>query len=231
MAVLLSKLLETGWMLPSEKATTYGFSEGAANVALQGLAFQSSSNQGGGEAHLAIDDNPTPNLLTGSCSQTTRELQPWWTVDLRRGYLIDNVTITSQLSNQQSLLPWAEIHVGEDIRGYGIYNPVCAVIPSMSSGETRSFPCGGKIGRYITVVIPNRIDTLTLCEVQVAVLNIPDRLLGVKITSMFNADANLYTEVAIQKTKQNLKSVGRTLSWGIDHVLQRDQKTCIPMKT
>ncbi|CAI9621547.1 unnamed protein product [Staurois parvus] len=142
-------------------------------MALQGLAFQSSSNLGWGEAYLAIDNNTNPNLLYGSCSQTTYEFQPWWTVDLRRGYLINNVTITNQMSNQKSLLSGAEIHVGEDIQGYGIYNPICAIIPLMSSGETRSFPCGDIYGRYITVVIPNRSDTLTLCEVQVAVLNMP----------------------------------------------------------
>ncbi|KAM5146535.1 fucolectin-like [Mantella aurantiaca] len=203
----------------------------AANVALQGLAFQSSTNKGQGEAHLAIDNDTNPNFLNGFCSQTTTELQPWWTVDLRRGYLIDNVTITSQISKQQSLLPWAEIHVGENIEAYGMYNPVCAVIPSMSSGETRSFPCGGIIGRYITVMIPNRIDTLTLCEVQVAVLNVPDRQLGFKIKSISNTGSNLYTEVVFLKVKQQLSRKVRTLSWGIDNVLQRDNQTCIPMKT
>ncbi|XP_040179422.1 fucolectin-like [Rana temporaria] len=202
-----------------------------ANVALRGLAFQSSSNQGWGEAYLAIDNNTNPNLLYGSCSQTTYEFQPWWTVDLRRGYLIDNVTITNQMNKQQSLLLGAQIHVGKDIQGYGIYNPICAVIPSMSSGETRSFPCGGIYGRYITVVIPNLTDMLTLCEVQVAVLNIPDRQLGLKIKSVSNAGSNLSAEVMITKFKQQLASKIRTLSLGIDNVLQRDNQTCIPMKT
>ncbi|XP_075042712.1 fucolectin-like [Mixophyes fleayi] len=203
----------------------------AVNVALQGLALQSSTVLGQGEANLAIDGNSNPNYLQGSCSQTTSEYQPWWTVDLRRGYLIANVTITSQMNSGSTQVPWAEIHVGESTEGYGVYNPSCSTISSMAAGATMSFPCGGIIGRYVTVVIPNRIDTLTLCEVQVGVLNIPDRQLGVMVQTVSNSGSDLLhnTEIVMQQLRQKIKSTVRTLGWGTDNVLQRDNQTCIPM--
>ncbi|XP_073405059.1 fucolectin-like [Dendrobates tinctorius] len=199
----------------------------AVNVALQGLAFQSSSYLGQGEAHLAIDGNTNTDYRSGSCSKTTYEYQPWWTVDLRRGYLINTVTITSQLMDQAddltSQVPWAEIHVGESLEDYGVYNPSCSVIKSMPAGSTTSVPCFGSIGRYITVVMPNRFDTLTLCEVQVAVINVPDRQLGLMITSQSSIGSNLLqnTETLIQMLKENAKTNIRMLTRGIDNIIQR----------
>ncbi|XP_068106489.1 fucolectin-7-like [Hyperolius riggenbachi] len=147
--------------------------------------------------------------------------------------MINNVTITSQINSQETLQPWAEIHVGEDIQDYGLYNPICAVITSMLPGETKSFFCGGIIARYITVVIPNRVDILTLCEVQVSVFSVPDFQIGVKIHSVSNAGSNLLqnTERMIQQVRQEIKTTVRTLGWGVDNILQRDNQTCIPMMT
>ncbi|XP_040260804.1 fucolectin-like isoform X1 [Bufo bufo] len=203
----------------------------AVNVALQGLAFQSSTVPGQGEAHLAIDNNTNTDFLKGSCSQTTSEYQPWWTVDLRRGYLIANVTITSQLRTLTSQVPWAEIHVGESLQGFGVSNPSCSVITSMTAGATMTFPCKGMIGRYITLVIPNRIDTLTLCEVQVAVLHVPDLQLGLTIKGVSASGPGLLpsTETIVQMLKEKTKMKIRTLSRGIDNFLQRDNQTCVPM--
>ncbi|KAM4021015.1 fucolectin-like isoform 2-T2 [Anomaloglossus baeobatrachus] len=205
--------------------------ESAVNVALQGLAFQSSSIPGQGEAHRAIDGNTNTDYRSGSCSQTGSEYQPWWTVDLRRGYLINTVTITSQLTTVSSQVPWAEIHVGESLEGYGVYNPSCSVITSMPAGATSIVPCFGIIGRYITVVIPNRVDTLTLCEVQVAVLNVPDRQLGLTITSASTLGSNLLqnTEMMMQMLKDIAKKKIRMLTRGIDNVI-RDNQTCIPLQ-
>ncbi|XP_056395504.1 fucolectin-1-like [Hyla sarda] len=201
------------------------------NVTLQGLAFQSSSVSGQGEAHLAIDGNTNTDFLKGSCSQTTNEYQPWWTVDLRRGYYISNVTITSQLATTTQV-PWAEIHVGESLENYGVYNPSCSVISSMRAGTTTTFPCGGIYGRYVTVVIPSRTDTLTLCEVQVGTLNVPDRQLGLMITSTSTPGTNVLQSAEImQALRENIKTDNRVLGMGIDNVLQRVNQTCIPVRT
>ncbi|XP_073497856.1 uncharacterized protein [Phyllobates terribilis] len=205
--------------------------ESVVNVALQGLAFQSSSNPGQGEAHRAIDGNTNTNYQSGSCSKTAYEYQPWWTVDLRRGYQINTVAITSQLTTVTSQLPWAEIHVGESLEGYGVYNPSCSVIKSMPAGSTTIVPCFGIFGRYITVVIPNRIDTLTLCEVQVTVINVPDRQLGLMITSQSSVGSNLLqnTEMMVLMLKEKAKTNMRMLTRGIDNVIQRDNNTCVPL--
>ncbi|XP_071979035.1 fucolectin-like [Engystomops pustulosus] len=205
----------------------------AVNVVLNGLAFQSSSVPGQGEAHRAIDGNTNTDFLKGSCSQTTSEYQPWWTVDLRRGYIITNVTITSQSASATSPVPWAEIHVGESMEGYGVYNPKCSVISSMAPGSTGTFSCGGIFGRYLTVVIPSRIDTLTLCEVQVGVLNVPDRQVGLTIRSVSTSGSDLLQnqDIIIKMLRHKLKKYIRILSRGVDNVLQRDNQTCVPMKT
>ncbi|KAM3912210.1 fucolectin-like [Leptodactylus fuscus] len=207
----------------------------AVNLPLQCLAFQSSSIPGQGEAHLAIDGNTNTDFLKGSCSQTTSEYQPWWTVDLRRGYVVANVTITSQLVTTSSLsnqIPWAEIHVGESLENYGVSNPSCSVISSMKPGTTVTFPCGGIIGRYVTVVIPNRIDSLTLCEVQVAALDIPDQKIRLAVRGESTSAANLQqnTKTIIKLLRPKVKMDIGILTWGIDNVLQRDNHTCIPMK-
>ncbi|XP_075690646.1 fucolectin-like [Rhinoderma darwinii] len=200
----------------------------AVDLTLKGLAFQSSSVRGQGEAHLAIDGNSNSDFLKGSCSQTSYEYQPWWTVDLRRGYLIANVTITSLLKSQTMAVTWAEVHVGESLQDYGVYNPSCSVITSLNPGTTTTFPCDGIIGRYVTVVIPGRMDELILCEVQVEALNVPDRQLGLTITSVSNSgsqNAAMMTQVFREEVKTQI----RTLSWGIDNIQQRDNQTCIPM--
>uniref|UniRef100_A0A8C5QRX4 Fucolectin tachylectin-4 pentraxin-1 domain-containing protein n=1 Tax=Leptobrachium leishanense TaxID=445787 RepID=A0A8C5QRX4_9ANUR len=140
------------------------------NVALQGLAFQSSSLLGEGEAFRSIDGD-----LKGSCSVTVYGYQPWWSVDLRRSYVISNVTITSQAGDAATKMqvPWVDIYVGDSMEGYGVKNTRCDSITSMAAGETRSFACGGIIGRYVTLIVPSRYDALAVCEVQVAAVYIP----------------------------------------------------------
>ncbi|XP_045911476.1 snaclec agglucetin subunit beta-1-like [Micropterus dolomieu] len=61
------------------------------------------------------------------------------------------------------------ILIGNSLENNGNNNPRCALIPSIPNGGTRSFNCGGMIGRLVNVVI-NGTDpggALTLCEVQV----------------------------------------------------------------
>ncbi|XP_053329813.1 fucolectin-like [Spea bombifrons] len=207
----------------------------AVNVALVGHAIQSSSAPGQGEAHRSIDGVTNTDYLKGSCSRTTYEFQPWWAVDLRRGYMISNVTITNQAGTLATQSPWAEIHIGESMEGFGVYNARCATITSMAAGETRSFQCGGLVGRYVTIIIPNRSDVLTLCEVQVAAIDVPERQLGLMFKAVSDVGGNALLEAQVKnffiQQAMKIKPNINTLKKGSDKVLERDSQTCVPMKT
>lgn len=43
----------------------------------------------------------------------------------------------------------------------------CAVIPKIGAGMSAGFQCGGMDGRYVNVVLTDREEFLTLCEVEV----------------------------------------------------------------
>ncbi|XP_069800208.1 fucolectin-like [Dendropsophus ebraccatus] len=195
----------------------------AVNVALQGLALQSSTVSGQGGAHLAIDGNMNTNFLKGSCSQTSSEYQPWWIVDLRRGYLIDTISITSQFTTMTSQAPWAEVNVGESLENYGMSTPRHIVIGNIAPGMTITLPLGGIFGRYVIIFIPNRNDTLTLCEVQVTALNVPDRKVGLMIKGVASSGSTSLPsrEAMLQALKDNMKTNIQILSRGADNVLQR----------
>ncbi|XP_063289318.1 fucolectin-like [Pelobates fuscus] len=207
------------------------------NVALRGLAVQSSSLASEGEAYRSIDGDTNPDYMKGSCSKTSYEYQPWWTVDLRRSYGISNVTITNQAQAVSTRLqPWAEIHVGDSMDGYGVNNARCVSITTMAAGETRSFACGGMIGRYVTVVIPNRKDVLTMCEVQVTAIVIPERQFGIVIQSVSDSGETILQqpedrESIIQQVLYRIQSNVSTLKWGRDHMLESANHTCIPLST
>ncbi len=43
----------------------------------------------------------------------------------------------------------------------------CAVIPAIPAGESYRYSCGAMEGRYVNLIIPGDMKTLTLCEVEV----------------------------------------------------------------
>ncbi|XP_074811155.1 uncharacterized protein LOC141988904 [Natator depressus] len=140
---------------------------GAPNVALGKTASQSSTRE--------IEDNPMRatdgSLLNHSpsqqCSQTHRDFQPWWTVDLSKTFIVSSVVITNQGDCCKERINGAEIRIGNSSELGGTLNPRCAAVESMELGQTLSFDCHGMQGRYVTVTIPRRAEYLTLCEVQV----------------------------------------------------------------
>ncbi|KAM4641765.1 fucolectin-like [Discoglossus pictus] len=184
-----------------------------SNVALQGLALQSSSILGQGEAHLSIDGNTNPDYSQGSCSRTTYQYNPWWGVDLRRGYLINSVTITNQASSTTTSVPWGEIRVGAAMEEL-FSNGRCATIISMAPGQTLTFPCGGVYGQYVIVIRPNRYDVLTICEVQVEVTPIPDLHLGLMIKTVSEAGGKDLQdpEMIRQQVQGDTRRKGREIS-------------------
>jgi len=43
----------------------------------------------------------------------------------------------------------------------------CAVIPDIPAGESYNYSCGGMEGRYVNLIIPGDMKTLTICELEV----------------------------------------------------------------
>ncbi|XP_044150500.1 uncharacterized protein LOC122938780 isoform X3 [Bufo gargarizans] len=140
----------------------------APNLALQGIATQSSTYSYFGSARNANDGSLAANYLRSQCSYTKKELDPWWMVDLKAPYRIMSVAITNRvLECCRDKIFGSEIRLGNNPSNGGKLNPRCGVISSIESGETVSFSCQGMVGQYVTVTIPGREEHLVLCEVQV----------------------------------------------------------------
>uniref|UniRef100_A0A4W5QPW4 Si:ch73-359m17.2 n=1 Tax=Hucho hucho TaxID=62062 RepID=A0A4W5QPW4_9TELE len=137
------------------------------NAATGGIASQSSQWDKFGDANNAIDLNWTNRCLEGSCSRTKAEVDPWWRVDLSKNNNVTYVTITNRGDCCSDRISGAEIHVGDSLFNNGNSNPLCAGIPYIPAGQTRTFPCGGILGRYVTILLPGKEKYLTLCEVEV----------------------------------------------------------------
>ncbi|XP_028281488.1 uncharacterized protein LOC114448621 isoform X2 [Parambassis ranga] len=119
-------------------------------------------------AETAIDGNRASIFSESSCTHTSREDNPWWSVDLLNTYKITSVTVTNRKDCCPERLNGAEIRIGNSLSDNGNANPRCAVITSIPAGATQTFECNGMEGRYVNIVIPGRKEYLTLCEVEVS---------------------------------------------------------------
>ncbi|XP_075039887.1 uncharacterized protein LOC142099864 isoform X2 [Mixophyes fleayi] len=143
------------------------------NVALTGIATQSSTFSSSGDARHANDGSLANNHIMSQCSITQRDLSPWWMVDLQSAYKVFSVVITNRvLECCKDRIIGAEIRIGSSPENGGTLNPRCGVISSMESGESLFFSCNGMVGQYVTVTVPGREEHLILCEVQV--FGVPD---------------------------------------------------------
>nr|XP_025044466.1 uncharacterized protein LOC106732561 isoform X2 [Pelodiscus sinensis] len=143
----------------------------AFNLALGRPATQSSTlanTTGQAVAGRAVDGKHDGKLEQGSCSQTQRDMEPWWNVDLVSRYSVSMV-IVKHLEDEccGERLKGAEIHVGDSLVNHGKNNPLCGTITETKPGALSTICCNGLAGRYITIVIPGRAGNLTLCEVEV----------------------------------------------------------------
>ncbi|XP_070958100.1 uncharacterized protein [Oncorhynchus clarkii lewisi] len=137
------------------------------NAATGGIASQSSQWDMFGDANNAIDLSWSNRYLEGSCSHTKAEVDPWWRVDLSKTHNVTYVTITNRGDCCSDRISGAEIHVGDSLFNNGNSNPLCARIPYIPAGQSRTFPCGGISGRYVNILLPGKEKYLTLCEVEV----------------------------------------------------------------
>ncbi|KTF78691.1 hypothetical protein cypCar_00045642, partial [Cyprinus carpio] len=136
----------------------------AENLAVAGTAIQSSTSADW-FAEKAIDRG-LQQLYTG-CSSTIPENNPWWRLDLHHIYRVSKVVITNRKDCCAERINGAEIRIGNSLENNGTNNPICAVIPAIPAGESYSYSCDGMEGRYVNLIIPGDMKTLTLCEVKV----------------------------------------------------------------
>ncbi|KAJ8252207.1 hypothetical protein COCON_G00215190 [Conger conger] len=136
------------------------------NAAAGGRATQSTQWDRFGDANNAIDRKRKAVYLKGSCSHTKAETNPWWRVDLLESHKITSVAITNREDCCSERINGAEIHIGNSLKNHGNNNPVCAVIPYIPAGQTRTYQCDGMEGRYVSIVLPGKEKQLTLCEVE-----------------------------------------------------------------
>ncbi|XP_077323576.1 uncharacterized protein LOC143958006 isoform X2 [Lithobates pipiens] len=140
---------------------------GAPNVAMKGVAQQSSLYNMYGEAKNSIDGSLHSNYLYIQCSGTAQQDDPWWVADLKGKFKVFTVAVTNRGDCCPERINGAQIRIGNSAEDGGTNNPICGIIPTMASGETLAFECDGMVGQYVTIFIPGKNKTLTLCEVQV----------------------------------------------------------------
>ncbi|XP_058636568.1 uncharacterized protein LOC131543342 [Onychostoma macrolepis] len=136
------------------------------NRAVDGATTQSSTS-GNWISERAIDGNRGLQQLNTGCSSTLSETNPWWRLDLLHIYRVSEVVITNRKDCCAEQINRAEIRIGNSLENNGSNNPICAVIPAIPAGESYSYSCGGMEGRYVNLIIPGDMKTLTLCEVEV----------------------------------------------------------------
>ncbi|KAI3375685.1 hypothetical protein L3Q82_003984 [Scortum barcoo] len=137
-----------------------------ANMALGGVAVQSTLLNGLTPASSAIDGKPYSNYLHLSCSSTNFENNPWWRLDLRGQYQISTVEVVRRSDSFIQNINDAEIRIGNSLENNGNNNPRCAVI-SVTNDITMAFNCGQMEGRYVNIFQPKINGLIQLCEVKV----------------------------------------------------------------
>ncbi|XP_052417056.1 uncharacterized protein LOC127961823 [Carassius gibelio] len=141
----------------------YGYFTG--NLASDGSTTQSSTYDGW-FAEKAIDGNRGLLGLPRGCSSTRAETNPWWRLDLNYVYSVSRVVVTNRIDCCVDQINGAEIRIGNSLENNGNNNPICAVIPAIPEGSY-GYSCGEMKGRYVNLIIPGDMKTLTLCEVEV----------------------------------------------------------------
>ncbi|XP_051283896.1 uncharacterized protein LOC127378723 [Dicentrarchus labrax] len=152
------------WLLQSISAAS-----SLVNVAPNGAATQSSTYTPLGDAYRAIDGNKNPDFFNGSCSHTLLGgVSHWWSLLLPAVYRIERISITNR-NELPERINNVQILIGNSLENNGNNNPSCTVISSIPSGATRTFQCGGMIGRLVNLYL-NSTDpnvALTVCELEV----------------------------------------------------------------
>lgn len=138
----------------------------AVNVAYGKPTHQSSTTREG-NAKNANDGNATAVHDSKYCTETRKDMSPWWQVDLLREYEIKVVRIVTRGCCGHDPLRDLEIRVGNSSTVQE--NRLCAWYPgNLEDGVTRDFPCAYPVkGRYVFIQMVGIEGSLSLCEVMV----------------------------------------------------------------
>ncbi|TNN28957.1 Fucolectin-1 [Liparis tanakae] len=98
------------------------------------------------------------------CTHTSGGVKSWWRLILPAMYRITSVSITNRIGVPERINN-ATILIGNNPMNNGNNNSICAVISSIPGGGTRTFNCGGMIGRFVNVY--QKSDQLSICELEV----------------------------------------------------------------
>ncbi|XP_042368625.1 fucolectin-5-like [Plectropomus leopardus] len=137
-----------------------------ANVALSGVAAQSSLWNPLYLPSLVIDVFFFFFYGYKSCTSTLIEDDPWWRVDMLEPYDISTIVIIRRTDCCASELNGAEIRIGDSLENNGTNNPRCAII-TVTSNAVMNFHCSQMRGRYVIILLPGSNRRLQLCEVKV----------------------------------------------------------------
>ncbi|XP_060771640.1 fucolectin-like [Neoarius graeffei] len=195
------------------------------NVALKGIATQSSTYQGIYFAHFAIDGITESSSYISPCTHTNMDYNAWWRLDLLAVHDIKNVIITNRGEGTSERLNDAEIHIGNSLDNNGNNNPRCVVIASIPDGGTKNYTCNMR-GRYVNVIIPKIAQFLSLCEVEVYGFPVPAikmALLRLKFNSSEDLTNSDMRDKVLHKMKSaNLPSSIFHLSWTKEPELEKE---------
>ena len=112
-----------------------------------------------GSSMLAVDGS------ADNCSQTWREISPWWRVDLGAPRLVVSVRVYGRVDCCQGELEGFEIRVG-NWPAWDKNAPCATNISAPRDPRWVEVSCLAE-GRYVFVVVPGTNRSLALCEVQV----------------------------------------------------------------
>uniref|UniRef100_A0A8P4KEC5 Fucolectin tachylectin-4 pentraxin-1 domain-containing protein n=1 Tax=Dicentrarchus labrax TaxID=13489 RepID=A0A8P4KEC5_DICLA len=132
-----------------------------ANVALSGVAVQSSVWDSSFHPYQPIDGISDPVMTRGSCTATKREQSPWWRLDMRGPYNISLIEVVRRTDCCITESDGAEICIGNSLENNGNNNPRCGVI-HITSAVTMVFNCSQMTGRYVNIFLPGAGKTLQL---------------------------------------------------------------------
>jgi hypothetical protein len=133
---------------------------------LGGYATQSNTSRAG-YAYKAVDGNRSGNYDDFSCTHTPTEENPFWSVSFEPSSVnVSAVRITNRQDCCQDKLSDFEIRIGEYFGEEAEQSPKCGGLHTIR-GDSKVISCPNMVGRFLTIRIPGKHKTLTLCEVEV----------------------------------------------------------------
>jgi hypothetical protein len=117
-----------------------------------------------GVAELAVDGNRDQNYWGRSCTHTKQQKHPWWKVDLGMEYDIDHVKVWNRADCCGDRLETLKVESSSNDKDWKV---IGALKGETKKGGVYTIQAKGK-GRYIRLSTgKNKIDVLTLCEVEI----------------------------------------------------------------